>query len=60
MEPKKKKLFSSPRWHQDPGAVRTGIKKKLTEEEKEIVKREQLEWKEELKRLKINRKNTQK
>jgi len=60
MEPKKNKPFSSPRWHQDPGAVRTGIKVELTEEEKEIVRREQLEWEEELKRLKIKSKDTQK
>ena len=51
MEPKKNKPFSSPRWHQDPGAVRTGIKVELTEE---------LEWEEELKRLKIKSKDTQK
>lgn len=53
MKSKKNKLFSSPRWHQNSGAVRIGI-------EKEIVRKEQLEWKEELKMLEANKKVTQK
>ena len=51
----KKKLFTNPRWTQDPGAVPTGEHYPLTEEEKKWVKEQDEKWKKMLPKLKAQR-----
>ncbi len=49
------KLFSNPRWNQNPGAKVIATNVKLTEEQKKWAEEQAKKWKEDLKKLKAKR-----
>lgn len=51
-----KKLFSNPRWTQNPGPVNTGKKFKITKDMKSWSEEESKKWKETVKKLEKERK----
>lgn len=51
------KLFSNPRWNQNPGAKVIATNVKLTEEQKKWAEEQDKKWKEDLKKLKEKRNN---
>lgn len=53
------KLFSNPRWNQDPGAKVIAKNVKLTEEQKKWADEQAKKWEEDLKKLKEKRNNKQ-
>lgn len=52
------KLFSHPRWNEDPGAVPTGETFELTEETKKWVEEQDEKWKKTIEKLKSQRKHS--